>query len=207
MKSTLIRFAAVAAFAAGMMLPQTALASDNDYHLGDVDRQARRRGFGYDPDKMMYKLDLSRSQSKQADRLFKSTHERTKPMRAALEENGGALHAAFDSHDYARIRLLTHKQNALMTNMVAAYCDAKISFYRILTPEQRVKADRLNLEYRHPNRSIVASSQCYWSGVFQNWECKSNPAKEDHAMIWRTGLPFTSVKRKWRPWNLNVSFV
>ena len=149
LKSTLIRYAAAAAFAAGMMLPQAAPASDKDYHLGDVDRQARRRGFGYDPDKMMYKLDLSSSQSKQADHIFKSTHERTKPIKAALEENGEALHAAFDAHDYGRIRVLTHKQNALMTNMVAAYCDAKISFYRILTPEQRVKADRLNIKYRH----------------------------------------------------------
>lgn len=160
MKFTLMRFS-VAAFAIGMMLPQPAPA-EKGYHLGDVDRQARRRGFGYDPDKMIFDLGLNRSQRGQAFGILDATRARTKPIEAKLHENGEALHAAYDAHDYGRIKELTHKQKALMENMIVAYYDAKIQFYRILTPEQRVKADRLNIKYR---RHIESRSRPHGLGA------------------------------------------
>ena len=148
MTDRLLKCATVAAIAAGMMIPQAAPAEEKGYHLGDVDRQARRRGFGYDPDMMRAKLDLNRTQNGQANYIFHQTDKRNEPLKASLEENGKALHKAFDQNNYSAIRSLTDKQNWLMNKMVANYADAKIQFYRILTPEQRVKADKLNSDYR-----------------------------------------------------------
>ena len=143
MKKNLIRFAGVAAMAAGMAFAQApanpAVQPPAGHHM------ARRGQFRQ---RMMQQLNLSEAQKQEAKGIFEQARATAKPVREELRQNREAMAAAVKANDTARIHTLAAKQAGLQAKLVEVRADAMAKFYAKLTPEQRAKAEQLHQQMK-----------------------------------------------------------
>jgi Spy/CpxP family protein refolding chaperone len=139
MKKNLIRFAGVAAMAAGMAFAQ---APANPAPRPPAGHMMERRGEFHE--RMMQELNLTDAQKQEAKAIFEQARATAKPVREELKQNREAMHAAIKANDTARIHTLAAKQAGLQAKLVEGRADAMAKFYAKLTPEQRAKADQMH---------------------------------------------------------------
>ena len=144
MKNNLIRFATVAAMAAGMAFAQ-APANNATQQPPAAHRLARRGQFHQH---MMQALNLTDAQKQDAKAIFQQARETAKPVRQELKQNREALAAAVKADDTARIHNLSAKRAGLDAKMIEIRSDAMAKFYAKLTPEQRAKADQMHQQMK-----------------------------------------------------------
>src|SRR2546423_3722089 len=95
MKSTIVRFAGMAALAASMLLAQSPAPQDQAQPPAQHRQWTRgesHRGQGFD--KMAQKLNLSDTQKEQARSIMSAARESAKPLAQQLRQERTALHDA-----------------------------------------------------------------------------------------------------------------
>lgn len=142
MKNNLIRFATVAAMAAGMAFAQAPAKPAQAPTANHVQRRARFH------QRMMQALKLTPAQHQEAKAIFQQARETAKPVREELRQNRQALAAAVKADDTTRIHTLSAKQADLRGKLIEVRSDAMAKFYAKLSPEQRAKAEQLHQQMR-----------------------------------------------------------
>ena len=147
---SLNKFAAVVVILApGITLAQT---SSGDLHPGAGNTQEERPGFmrGHmDLDRVAVALNLTDSQKEQAQTIFQHARESAQPIRQELKEKREKLFAAAKAtNSEADIQKLAEEQGRLLGKLLAIRTEASAKFYRMLTPEQRVKYDQMHEQFR-----------------------------------------------------------
>src|SRR5690242_6901007 len=136
-----MKFATVAAMAAGMAFAQTTPAPAQPGQQGRQGHAwAGRRAMR---GRMMQALNLTDAQKQQAKSIFQQARQTAKPISDQLKQNREALAAAVKANDTAQIHTLTAQQGNLRGQMLEIRSDAMAKFYTILTPDQKAKADQL----------------------------------------------------------------
>ncbi len=131
MKTTFVRFATVAAMAAGMALAQTPAASAHP-----------RAG------RMFQTLNLTDAQKQQTKTLMQQAKQNAQPLMTQLRTNRQALAAAVKANDVAQIHSLAAQQGNLQGQLLGIRSEARAKVYALLTPEQKAKADELREKVR-----------------------------------------------------------
>jgi periplasmic protein CpxP/Spy len=98
------------------------------------------------------KLNLTDAQKQQFHTIFQQAHQSAMPIREELKTNREALAAAVKADRSADIQQLATARGKLVGQMTAIYAEAHAKFYQALTPEQRVKADQMRLEFHQQMR-------------------------------------------------------
>jgi protein CpxP len=90
-------------------------------------------------------LDLSDEQQRQIKAIRESEREKAAPLREALAENRQKLHEAIqaESFDEAAVRVLAASQAQARTELIVARARMQSRINAVLTPEQRVLAEKL----------------------------------------------------------------
>jgi Spy/CpxP family protein refolding chaperone len=131
-----MRFAAVAALAAGMVFAQA--PSTPQPRPRAVVRQ-----------RIAQALNLTDAQKQQAQALIRQTRQTVQPLRQQSKQNRQALMAAIKAgKGDVEIHQLALTQGNLAGQLVAARAEALAKFYNMLTPEQRAKADPMGQQLR-----------------------------------------------------------
>jgi periplasmic protein CpxP/Spy len=99
-------------------------------------------------DNIAQKLNLTEAQRQEFHTTFQQAHQTAMPIRQELKANREALAAAVKADRSADIQQLATARGKLVGQMTAIYAEAHAKFYKTLTPEQRVKADQMRLEFR-----------------------------------------------------------
>lgn len=143
----LVKFATVAAMAAGMTFAQTqaqpAQPAQPSQRAGR--HFAGRRGMRQH---MMQALNLTDAQKQQAKTIFQQARQNAKPFREQLKQNREALSAAVKADNTARIQTLSAERGNLEGKMLAVRSEARAKFYSILTPDQKAKADQMQQQFK-----------------------------------------------------------
>jgi periplasmic protein CpxP/Spy len=142
MKQHLIKFATVAALAAGMAMAQTPAAPANPATPRAGRAWAARRGAVRQ--RMMQALNLSDAQKAQAKTIFQQARQNAQPLAQQLKQNRESLTAAVKANDVAQIHSLAAQQGNLRGQMLGIRSEAMAKFYTVLTPEQKAKADQMH---------------------------------------------------------------
>ena len=141
MKTRLMKFAAAAALATGMVFAQTPSPSPTP--------QAGRHHFlQQHMARIAQQLNLTDAQKEQAKAIFQQTRQTAQPVRQQLKQNRQALAAAVKAANDPQIQNLSQMQGNLMGQMVAIRSQAAAKFYALLTPDQRTKADQLRQQFQ-----------------------------------------------------------
>ena len=136
MKQQLVKFATVAALAAGMAFAQTPAPAQPQ--AGGM--HARRGAMHH---RMMQALNLTDAQKQQAKSIFQQAKQSAQPLREQMKQNRTALSAAVKANDVAQIHSLSAQQGTLRGQMLGIRLEAMAKFYQTLTPEQKAKADQI----------------------------------------------------------------
>jgi protein CpxP len=131
MKTTFVRFATVAAMAAGMALAQTPAAPTHS-----------RAG------RMFQALDLTDAQKQQTRTFLQQAKQNAQPLMTQLRANRHALAAAVKANDVAQIHTLAAQQGNLEGQLLGIRSEARAKVYALLTPEQKAKADAMREKVR-----------------------------------------------------------
>ena len=152
MRYSLIRYGLVAAFATGLVLPQT---PSGDSRSGAVNAQPREFARGHwDVDRLTQALNLTEPQKQQAQTIFQHARQSAEPVRQELKQNREKLRAAAKmGNNETEIQRLAAEQGRLLGKLIAIRAEASAKFYQTLTPEQRVKADQMHDQFRQRMRS------------------------------------------------------
>ena len=138
MKRNLMKLATVAAMATGLALAQTPAPAP---HAARPPHAAMRQH-------MMQALNLTDAQKEQAKSIFQQARTNAQPFRQELRQNHQAMVQAIHSDDEATIQRLSKTQGDLTSKILANRNVAAAQFYKILTPEQRAKADQMRQSIR-----------------------------------------------------------
>lgn len=143
MKQEFVRFATVAALAAGMALAQTTPAPGSAQpQQGQSGRAwAGRRAMHR---RMMQALNLTDTQKQQAKQIFQQAKQNAQPLRDQLKQNRQALAAAVKSDDVGQIHSLSAQRGTLEGQLTGIRSEAMANFYKTLTPDQKAKADQMH---------------------------------------------------------------
>jgi protein CpxP len=141
MKTTFVRFATVAAMAAGMALAQTPAAPAQPHAGRMMGRQAMRG-------KMFQALNLTEAQKQQTKTLMQQAKQNAQPLMTQLRTNRQALAAAVKANDVAQIHSLAAQQGNLQGQLLGIRSEARAKVYALLTPEQKAKADEMREKVR-----------------------------------------------------------
>ena len=141
MKRNLIQLATVAALAAGMAMAQPPAGAPAPGTTPRPFRAAMRQ-------RAMQALNLTDTQKQQAKAIFQQARTTNQPLRQQLQQNRQAMLQAIKSDDEATIQQLSKTQGALTSQILANRNVAAAQFYKILTPEQRAKADQMHQNMR-----------------------------------------------------------
>jgi Spy/CpxP family protein refolding chaperone len=136
MKNTIVRFATVAAMAAGMALAQAPAAADQPRPGRMMARHAMRT-------KMVRALGLTEAQKEQAKAVRQQAKQNAEPLMKQLKANRQALAAAVKANDVAQIHSLAAQQGNLQGQLLGIRSEARAKVYATLTPEQKAKADQM----------------------------------------------------------------
>lgn len=145
MKLTFVRFATVAAMAAGMALAQ-APATPAQPRAGKIMAQQAMRK------RMFQTLNLTDAQKQQAKTFMQQAKQNAQPLRTQLRANRQALAAAVKANDVAQIHTLAAQQGNLQGQLLGIRSEARAKVYAILTPEQKAKADEMREKVRERMR-------------------------------------------------------
>ena len=151
MKNTIVRFAGVAALAAGMLLAQSPAPQDQgqppaQHHKWNGGQARRGQGF----DRMAQKLNLTDTQKEQARSIMDSARASAKPLAQQLRQEKTALHDAVKAgKSDADIDQLSSQVGNLEGQMTAIRTKAFAKVYALLTPEQRTQADQMHEQMRN----------------------------------------------------------
>jgi periplasmic protein CpxP/Spy len=141
----LVKFATVAAMAAGLTFAQTqAPAAPAQTPPGKM--RAGRRGAVRK--RMMERLNLTDAQKAQAKAIFQQAKQNAQPLKQQLKQNRAALSASVKANDEAQIHSLSLQRGKLEGQMLAIRSEARAKFYAGLTPDQRTKADQMRRQVR-----------------------------------------------------------
>jgi Spy/CpxP family protein refolding chaperone len=143
MKQHVLRFATVAALAAGMAMAQ-APATPDQPGTGAGTRQGPAARRGAMRQRLARQLNLTDAQKQQAKAIFEQAKQQAQPLAQQLKQNREALTAAVKANDTAQIHSLTAQQGTLRGQLMAIRSEAMAKFYTNLTPEQKAKADQLH---------------------------------------------------------------
>ncbi|PYT23788.1 MAG: hypothetical protein DMG57_30855 [Acidobacteria bacterium] len=150
MKSTLVRFARLAALASGILLaqnPAPPAEGQPPAQRRQWNRSQSHRGQGFD--KMAQKLNLTDSQKAQARSILDSARTSAKPIAQQLRQEQTALHEAVKAgRPDADIDRLSSQVGNLEGQMTAIRSKAFAKVYALLTPEQRTQADQMHQQRR-----------------------------------------------------------
>jgi len=172
MRNSFFKYAGAATLAAGMLFAQTPETSpqpqteDTPKTEGTqpktegtqpkaMGRQGMRRGaMRGNLERMSQQLNLTATQKEKARTIFSSARQSSQPIREQLRANHEKLTAAAKANKSpAEIQKLSNEQGRLLGQLVAIRTEARAKFYRILTPDQRAKADQMHEQFRHRMRS------------------------------------------------------
>ena len=152
MRLSSVKYAAVTAFAAGIILaqapsgnsqppaanPQGGPHSFMGGHLGDITQV----------------LNLTDSQKEQARMIFEQAGQSAQPILQDLKENREKLDAAAKAtNSEGDIQKLATEQGRLLGQLIAIHTVATAKFFQMLTPEQRAKADQMHEQLKERPRS------------------------------------------------------
>lgn len=140
MKRNWMKLVTVAALAAGIALaqaPVTNPATQPTHRQGAARGNARRH--------MFQALNLTDAQKQQARSIFAESRKSTEPLRQQLHQNRQALGAAAKANDNAQIASLSKSSGELRSQLKAARTQTMAQFFQILTPEQRAKAEKMQV--------------------------------------------------------------
>lgn len=126
MKPKFLNFVGIAVLAAGAALAQPVQAG--------VQRH------------VVQELNLSQAQKDQTRAIAKDARQSAKPLMDQLEANRQVLTAAVKANDTAQIEQLAFMQGELRGQLLKIRSQAMAKFYALLTPDQRAKADQMQLK-------------------------------------------------------------
>jgi Spy/CpxP family protein refolding chaperone len=148
MKQHLLKFATVAALAAGMAFAQAPPAPADPAQPRPGRAWNARRGAVRQ--RMIQALNLTDAQKQQAKAIFQQARQNSQTLAQQLKQNHEALTAAVKANDVAQIHSLSAQQGNLRGQMLGIRSEAMAKFYTTLTPEQKAKADQF--QQRMQNR-------------------------------------------------------
>ena len=138
MKHQLMKFAVVLALGGGTVFAQasgtTPAPATGNQGVG-VRAPLRHR--------LIQALNLTADQKQQAKSIFQQARQTAQPVAQQARENRQALEAAVKANQADQIRQLAVTQGNLQGQLLAVRSEAMASFYNILTPDQRAKADQI----------------------------------------------------------------
>jgi Spy/CpxP family protein refolding chaperone len=140
MKRNWMKLATVAALAAGIALAQAPVTNpptQPTHRQGAARGKARRH--------MFQALNLTDGQKQQAKSIFAEARKSTEPLRLQLQQNRQALTAATKANDRGQIESLSKSSGDLRGQLKAARTQTMAQFFQILTPEQRAKAEKMQV--------------------------------------------------------------
>ena len=138
---TFVRFATVAAMAAGMALAQAPAAPAYPRAGKTMAIQAMRG-------RMLKALNPTDAQKQQARAAMQQARQNAQPVAQQLRANRQALAAAVKANDVARIHSLSAQQGHLQGQLLGIQSEARAKVYATLTPEQKAKADEMRDKVR-----------------------------------------------------------
>ena len=159
MRYSLIKFGAVATLAAGITLAQPPAGNSRSDAAATQEGRGRfihpYRGFMHPySEQMAQTLGLTASQKEQARMIFQYARQSAQPIRQELMLYREKLVAAAKAgKSDADIEKLADDQGRLLGKLVAIRTEASAKFYQMLTPEQRIKADQMDEQFRQKVRS------------------------------------------------------
>jgi protein CpxP len=142
MNHSFVRFATVAAMAAGLALAQTPAAPAQPRAGKAWAKQGAMRG------RMLRQLNLTESQKQQAKAIFQQARQTAEPLAKQLRANRQALAEAVKANDVAKIHSLSAQQGHLQGQLLGIRSEATAKFQATLTPEQKAKADEMRTKAR-----------------------------------------------------------
>ena len=162
MKRNLMKLATVAALAAGMAMaqgPEGAPPATAPNTAPNAAHATARQRFMAMRQRFMQALNLTDAQRAQAKAIFQKARTSVQPVRQELRQNHQAMLEAVHNDNEAAIRTLSRAQADLRSQVVASRNVALAQFYKILTPEQRAKADQMHqaMRQRFEQRRAAAS--------------------------------------------------
>lgn len=109
---------------------------------------------------MMQALNLTDAQKDQAKSIFQQARANAEPLRQQLRQNHQAMAQAIKADDEAAIQQLSRTRGELTSQILASHSVAAAQFYKVLTPEQRAKADQMrqNMRQRFQQRRSQQSN-------------------------------------------------
>lgn len=155
MRYSFTKYAAALTFAAGIIFAQT---PPSEPQPGAGNTQEWRPGSSmrrhFDLDRVAQALNLTDAQKKQAQTIFQQARLSAQPFRQELKQNREKLSAAAKmNNNETEIQKLATEQGRIMGKLIAIRTEARAKFYRMLTPEQRVKDDQFHEQLRQKMRS------------------------------------------------------
>jgi Spy/CpxP family protein refolding chaperone len=139
MKNTLLRLAATAAIAGGMLLGAQEVGTQPAQPAVPQHRHGAR---------IARYLNLTPAQQAQAKAEFQAAHQSAQPIRQQLKQVRSVMFQAVRSNDTAKIDQLSAQEANLKGQISAMRHQAFAKLYSTLTPEQRAKADQLPAHFR-----------------------------------------------------------
>ena len=140
MKRNWMKLATVAALAAGIALAQTP-PTNPETQPTHRHGTARGKSRGH----MFRALNLTDSQKQQAKAIFSDSRKANEPLRLQFQQNRQAYRAAVKSNDQGQIANLSKASGELRGQLKAARTQTMEKFFQILTPEQRAKAEKMQV--------------------------------------------------------------
>src|SRR5581483_7072508 len=146
MKQHGLKFAAIAALAAGMAMAQAPAAPANPAQpLAGKAWRTHRGAFGQ---RMAQALNMTDAQKAQAKAIFQQARQNAQPVAQQLKQNREALAAAVKANDVAQIHSLSLQQGNLRGQLLGIRSEAMAKVYATLTPEQKTKADQMHQQMK-----------------------------------------------------------
>src|ERR1700737_2075800 len=142
MKSKWIKPIGAAVMAAGLVIAYAETPSHsaaNGQHRSENRQQAMEHRF----ERLSAYLNLTDAQKTQAKAIMKEAHESAMKFRPEMKQNREAMAQAIKTDKTADIERLAKGEGQLMGKTIAIRTEAFAKIYQTLTPEQRVKADKL----------------------------------------------------------------
>ncbi len=130
--------AAIVVVAGGLLLAQGPVLGPWNYQ----NRFTKIKGF------VATYLDLTQAQKTQAQQLFDSSRKAAEPIVAELKQGRDAMREAVKAGDEQKIDQLSQAQGVLAGRLIAIHTKAIAEFYQTLTPDQKVKAEKLQGQMR-----------------------------------------------------------
>jgi Spy/CpxP family protein refolding chaperone len=113
--------------------------------------QGQRRGQMMTPeqrlDRLATELNLTPQQRTQAQNLMNQARQQSEPIVAQLKQIRQQLATAVKTNNTADIDKLSANQGVLIGQLTAIHTKAMAQGYAMLTPEQKQKADQLQLQH------------------------------------------------------------